>query len=157
MARRIRLPRLSDPHLQRGRVGPARPHFASSVMARRRSLQGVGEGPSSMALRPREAALLKEAVAKSFANLAEVLSGAPGRMKLGTRMSLFVLYNILNSQAATDRRSRARRSPELNSLPYLRYGSPMSSRPAAMPCHWRRSLRGSTATARCRSERSRRS
>jgi hypothetical protein len=25
MARRIRLPRLSDPHLQRGRVGPARP------------------------------------------------------------------------------------------------------------------------------------
>jgi hypothetical protein len=41
-------------------------HIASSVMARRRSLQGVGEGPSSMALRPREAALLKEAVAKSF-------------------------------------------------------------------------------------------
>ena len=52
----------------------------------RRSLQGVGEGPSSMALRPREAALLKEAVAKSFSNLAEVLSGAPDRIKLGTPM-----------------------------------------------------------------------
>ena len=39
-----------------------------------------------MALRPREAALLKEAVAKSFSNLAEVLSGAPDRIKLGTPM-----------------------------------------------------------------------
>jgi hypothetical protein len=57
-------------------------------MARRRSLQGVGEGPSSIALRPREAALLKEAVAKSFSNFAEVLSGAPDKMKLGTLMSL---------------------------------------------------------------------
>jgi hypothetical protein len=34
-----------------------------------------------MALRPREAALLKEAVAKSFSNFAEVLSGAPERIR----------------------------------------------------------------------------